>query len=409
MPTPTSPDSAKTTATPVPPRDLLAWRDEFPILSTSTYMISNSLGAMPRAVYAKLNEYADTWATRGVRAWENPWWDMAVTVGDKVASLIGAKPREISLHQNVTITEAIIASCFDFSGPRNKVIMSDLEFPSIIYFYEAQRSRGAKTHLIKSKDGIHLPLEEFLKAIDETTLLVPISLVLFRSASIVDAKAIIERAHQVGAHVILDCFQATGTVPVDVSTLQPDFAVGGVLKWLCGGPGVAYLYVRPDLRKKLNPTLTGWSAHQHPFDFEVGANKLRDDAYRFLNGTPHIPALYACQPGLDIIREVGLERIREKSKLQTQRLFDQAKSRGWRVNSPESPLNRGGTISVDCPHPQQVKAELLARNILVDYRPNAGVRISPHFYNLDDEIDFTLAQIAEILETRAWERHLQPA
>jgi len=390
-------------------QDLLKWRDEFPILATSTYMISNSLGAMPRAVYARLKEYADTWATRGVRAWEDPWWDMAITVGDKVATLIGAGPREISLHQNVTITEAIVASCFDFSGRRNKVVMSDLEFPSVIYFYEAQKTRGAQTEIIKSEDGIHLPLEKFLAAIDENTLLVPISLVLFRSASIVDAKAIIERAHRVGARVILDCFQATGTVPVDVRTLQPDFAVGGVLKWLCGGPGVAYLYVRPDLRKTLNPTLTGWSAHQHPFNFEVGPNKLRDDAYRFLNGTPHVPALYACQPGLEIIREVGVERIRAKSKQQTQRLFERAAAFGWRVNSPASADARGGTISVDCPHAQQVKTELLSRNILVDYRPNAGVRISPHFYNLDEELDFTLAQINEILETRAWERHLQPA
>lgn len=387
---------------------LLEWRQEFPILATSTYMISNSLGAMPRAVYQKMNEYAETWASRGVRAWEDPWWDMAVTVGDKVGVLIGARPGEISLHQNVTVTEAIIASCYDFSGRRNKVVMCDLEFPSIIYFYEAQRSKGARPEIIKSKDGIHLPLEEFLAAIDETTLLVPISLVLFRSASIVDARAIIERAHRVGAQVVLDCFQATGTVPVDVNALQADFVVGGVLKWLCGGPGVAYLYVRPDLRKKLVPTLTGWSAHQHPFDFEVGANKLRDDAYRFLNGTPHIPALYACQPGLDIIHHVGVDSIREKSKHQTQRLFDGAKALGWRVNSPESPEERGGTISVDCPHAREVKSELLARNILVDYRPHAGVRISPHFYNLDDEIDFTLAQIGEILETRAWERHLQP-
>lgn len=390
-------------------RDLLSWREEFPILATSTYMISNSLGAMPRAVYQKLNEYADTWAHRGVRAWEDPWWDMAITVGDKVGALIGARPGEISLHQNVTLTEAIIASCFDFSGRRNKVVMCDLEFPSIIYFYEAQKVHGAQTEIIKSEDGIHLPLEKFLEAIDENTLLVPISLVLFRSASIVDAHAIIERAHRVGAHVILDCFQATGTIPVDVGEIKPDFCVGGVLKWLCGGPGVAYLYVRPDLRKKLTPALTGWSAHQHPFEFEVGPNKLRDDAYRFLNGTPHIPALYACQPGLEIIGQVGIEQIREKSKKQTQRLFDRAKALGWQVNSPESPETRGGTISVNCPHAKEVKSELLARNILVDYRPNAGVRISPHFYNLDDEIDFTLAQIGEILETRAWERHLQPA
>jgi kynureninase len=389
--------------------DLLKWRGEFPILERSTYLISNSLGAMPRQVYERMHDYAETWATRGVRAWEEGWWEMAVTAGDKIAALIGAGSGEISLHQNVTLTQAIITSCFDFSGPRNKVVLVDLEFPSIIYFYMEQRRHGARVEMLKSEDGIHAPLEKILAAIDETTLLVPISLVLFRSASIVDARAIVEKAHRVGALVILDCFQAAGTIPVDVRALKVDFAVGGVLKWLCGGPGVGYLYVRPDLRKKLSPAITGWSAHQRPFNFEVGPVDLRDDSFRFLNGTPHVPALYACQPGLEILAKVGIDRIREKSMRQTQRLMDGARARGWKVNSPRDAAVRGGTISVDCPHAHEVKSELISRNILVDYRPAAGVRLSPHFYNRDEEIDFALAQMEEILATRAWERHLQPA
>lgn len=389
--------------------ELLKWRDEFPILERTTYMISNSLGAMPRAVYDRVHDYAEIWATRGVRAWEEDWWEMAVSVGDKVGSIIGANPGEISLHQNVTTTQAVISSCFDFSGKRNKVVMVDLEFPSIVYFYMAQRRRGARVELLKGDDGIHAPLERILAAIDDTTLLVPISYVLFRSATIVDARVIIERAHKVGAHVILDCFQAAGTVPVDVCALETDFAVGGVLKWLCGGPGVAYLYVRPDLRKKFSPSLTGWLAHQRPFEFEVGELDPRDDSYRYLNGTPHIPALYACQPGLEIIGRVGVERIREKSIRQTERLVSGALRRGWRVNSPRDAAERGGTISVECPHAKEVKSELIERNVMVDYRPAAGVRLSPHFYNRDEEIDFALAQIEEILETRSWERHLQPA
>jgi len=389
--------------------ELLKWRDEFPILDRSTYLISNSLGAMPRGVYERLHEYAETWATRGVRAWEEGWWEMAVGVGDKIATLIGAGTGEISLHQNVTLTQAVISSCFDFSGPRNKIVLVDLEFPSIIYFYTEQQRRGARVEIVRSEDGIHAPLERVLAAIDETTLLVPISLVLFRSASIVDARAIVEKAHGVGAVVILDCFQAAGTLPIDVRGLNVDFAVGGVLKWLCGGPGVAYLYARPDLRKKLSPTITGWTAHRRPFNFEVGPVDLRDDAFRFLNGTPHIPALYACQPGLEILAKIGIEPIREKSVRQTQRLVDGALARGWRVNSPRDAAERGGTISADCPHAAEVKSELIARNILVDFRPGAGVRLSPHFYNRDEEIDFALAQMEEILATRAWERHLQPA
>jgi kynureninase len=387
--------------------ELLEWRKEFPILERSTYMISNSLGAMPRGVYDRLHEYADAWATRGVRAWEEGWWEMAVKIGDKIGALIGAKQSEISLHQNVTLTQAIISSCFDFSGSRNKVVLVDLEFPSIVYFYLEQRRWGARVEIVKSGDGIRAPLEKLLKAIDETTLLVPISFVLFRSASVVDARAIIERAHKVGAHVILDAFQAAGTVPVDVRALETDFAVGGVLKWLCGGPGVAYLYVRADLREKLQPTITGWLAHQQPFEFKVGPIHRRKDSFRFLNGTPHIPALYACQPGLEIVGRVGIERIREKSQSQTERLIEGALKRGWRVNTPRNAAERGGTVSIECPHAREVTSELLARDILVDYRPAAGVRLSPHFYNKDEEIDFALAQMEEILATRAWERHLQ--
>jgi len=369
--------------------ELLKWRGEFPILDRTTYMISNSLGAMPRGVYEEMRAYADSWAERGVRAWEEGWWEMAVGVGDKIAPLIGA----------------VISSCFDFRGPRNKIVMVELEFPSIQYFYHEQRRHGARVELVPTPDQIRIDMEKFLAAIDETTLLVPISQVLFRSSAIVDTRAIIERAHRVGAHVILDAFQATGTIPLDVRSLGADFAVGGVLKWLCGGPGVAYLYVREDLRLKLRPSLTGWIAHRRPFAFEAGAIDPREDSFRYLNGTPHIPALHACRPGLDILNKVGIGAIREKSIRMTTRLIEGAKSRGWRVNTPENPAERAGTVSIECPHAFEVCRELLAREILVDYRPKAGVRVSPHFYNREEECDFTLAQIEEILNTGAWEKH----
>ncbi len=384
---------------------LLKWRAEFPILERTTYMISNSLGAMPRGVYDTMRAYADSWGERGVRAWEEGWWEMAVSVGDKIAPLIGAGPAEISLHQNVTLTQAVISSCFDFREPRNKVVMVDLEFPSIQYFYHEQCRRGARVEVVPAENAVRFDLEKLLAAIDETTLLVPISLVLFRSSYIVDARAIIERAHRVGAHVILDAFQATGTIPLNVRSLGVDFAVGGVLKWLCGGPGVAYLYVREDLRAKLKPSLTGWIAHRRPFAFETGAIDPREDSFRYLNGTPHIPALFACQPGLEILNQVGIHAIREKSIRMTGRLIEGAKSRGWKVNTPENPAERAGTVSVECPHAYEVCQELLAREILVDYRPKAGVRISPHFYNREEECDFTIAQMEEILKTGAWEKH----
>jgi kynureninase len=384
---------------------LLKWRQEFPILERTTYLISNSLGAMPRGVRDSMKAYAEAWGDRGVRAWEEGWWELAGTVADQIAPWIGAGRGEISLHQNVTTTQAVIASCFDWRRPRNKVVMTDLEFPSVQYFYHEQRRHGARVELVPSGNSVQFRLDAFLAAIDETTLLVPISLVLFRSSFIVNAKAIIEKAHRVGAHVVLDAFQATGTIPVDVYGLGADFAVGGVLKWLCGGPGVAYLYVREDLQQALRPALTGWLAHRRPLTFEAGEIDARDDAYRFLNGTPHIPALYACQPGLAILNEIGAKAIREKSVRMTARVLDGARARGWRVNTAENSAERAGTVSVDCPHAMEVSRELLAREILIDYRPQAGIRISPHFYNTEEECDFALSQVEEILRTLAWKKH----
>ena len=347
---------------------LLEYRPEFPILERTTYLISNSLGAMPRGVYDAMKGYADTWALRGVRAWEERWWMLAAEVGDKIGALMNAPKGSVSTHQNVTTCQAVVASCFDFSGKRNKVVYSDMNFPSVMYFWEAQQSRGARVHMVKTDDGITVPLDRMLDAIDETTLLVPMSHVIFRSAFIQDAKAIIEKAHKVGALVVLDTFQSLGTVPVDVQALNTDFACGGVLKWLCGGPGVGYLYVRPDLGKKLEPKFTGWTAHQNPFAFEIGANRYTDPPYRFMNGTPHVPALEAARPGLKIIAQAGIDRIREKSKRQTGRLIELATKHGWRVNSPRDAEQRGGTVSIAMPDAKDVCAELIKREILVDYR-----------------------------------------
>ena len=377
--------------------DLLRYRAEFPILETTTYLISNSLGAMPRGVYDAMKGYADTWATRGVRAWEERWWMLAAEVGDAIGALMNAPEGSVSTHQNVTTCQAVVASCFDFSGRRNKVVYSDLNFPSVMYFWEAQRPLGVRVHTVKTDDGISVPTERLLDAIDESTLLVPISHVIFRSAYINNASRIIEKAHRVGAHVVLDTFQSLGTVPIDVQALNVDFACGGVLKWLCGGPGVGYLYVRPDLAKVLRPRFTGWLAHQNPFGFETGPIRYSDPPFRFMNGTPHIPSLEAARPGLKIITEVGIQRIREKSKRQTARLIELAHERGWRINTPRDPDKRGGTVSIDIPNTEQVCRELLRREILVDWRPKAGMRMSPHFYNSDEEIDRAIAVVEQIL------------
>ncbi len=389
--------------------ELIRWRSEFPILEKTVYMISNSLGAMPRQVFDRMQEYAETWAGRGVRAWADSWWEMPVDTGNHIGRIIGAGAGEVTMHQNVTIAEAIVASCFEFKPPRNRVVYTDMNFPSVMYLYQAQADRGAEVVMVKSEDGVSVPLENLLAAIDERTLLVPISHVLFRSAYIQDARAIIEHSHRMGALVVLDVFQSAGIIPLDVKELDVDFAVGGVLKWLCGGPGGAFLYVRPELGRRLEPRLTGWMAHPHPFDFEVGDNVYREDGFRFLNGTPAIPALYAVEPGCRIISEVGVAKIREKSVRQTSKLMELAAERGFTTQAAQDPAHRGGTVAISVPHAYEVSRELIRREFIVDYRPQAGIRISPHFYTTDEELELTIREIVEILETKAYEKHALPS
>jgi kynureninase len=386
--------------------ELLKWRERFPILDKTVYLISHSLGAMPREVYESMQDYAETWATRGVRAWAEGWWDMPVTLGDEVARIIGAEPGNVVMHQNVSISQSLILSCFDPQPPRNKIVYSELNFPSVMYVYEAHARDGRlRIEMVKSDDGITVPPERYIEAIDEETLLVPISHVLFKSGYLQDVRAIIERAHEVGAMVVLDAYQSAGTVPFSVSELNVDFAVGGSVKWLCGGPGAGYLYVRPDLQRKLEPRTTGWMAHESPFAFESGAIRYAPDISRFLHGSPSIPALYAARSGYDIINEIGVERIRAKSMRQTTRLIELCEEAGFRVTSPKNVERRGGTITVAVEHAAAVTKELIRREYIVDYRPGAGVRISPHFYTKDEELDAIVREMRRIVDTRAYAEH----
>jgi kynureninase len=387
--------------------ELLKWRAEFPILDKSVYLISHSLGAMPRATYERLHDYAEAWATRGVRAWAEGWWEMPVRLGDEVARIIGASPGTIVMHQNVSICQSLILSCFaDAAPPRNKVVYSELNFPSVMYVYEAHARQGRlRIETVKSDDGISVPLERMLAAIDEETLLVPISHVLFKSGFLQDARAIIERAHEVGARVVLDTYQSAGTVPFSVKDLNVDFACGGSVKWLCGGPGAGYLYVRPDLHEQLEPQTTGWMAHESPFAFEGGAIRYAPGIARFLHGSPAIPALYAAESGYAVINQIGVEAIREKSVRQTTRLIELAEEAGFRVTSPKDANRRGGTITIAAENAAAVTKELIRREFIVDYRPGAGVRISPHFYTKDEELDLIIREMKTIRDTRAYADH----
>ena len=394
------------TATSYDSADLITWRSEFPILESTVYLISNSLGAMPRGVKDSLQQYADTWAERGVRAWAESWWELPVDLGDLLCPILGCGPREISFHQNVTIAESIILSCFECKAPKNKIVYTDMEFPSVMYLYQAQKSRGAEIYVVPSEDSVSINQDRLLDAIDERTLLVPISHVLFKSAYVMDAKAIIRKAHEVGAVVILDVYQSAGILPIDVKELDVDVVIGGCLKWLCGGPGAAFLYVRPDLMSGLEPKMTGWMAHRNSFAFETGDIRYRDDAFRFLNGTPHIPCLYAVRPGLEILGRIGVQRVRENSMRQISCLIDLALEQDFPLTVAPKPEERGGTVAINPPHAYEICRELLQRNFIVDYRPGAGIRLSPHFYTTDDELRAAILEIRRIIDTRAYEKHI---
>jgi kynureninase len=382
------------------------WRTEFPILAVTNYLVSNSLGAMPRGVYDSLRAYADTWASRGIRAWGEGWWEMSVTVGDRIGALIGAPPGTVSIHPNISIATGILLSALDFSPPRNRVVIEAGIFPSVYYVLRGMLPPEAELVMVPSPDGGHTVNEERIAdAIDERTRLVLMSHVLFRSAAILDVAAVAVRARQVGALSIVDGYHATGIIPVDAGAIGADFYLSGVLKWMCGGPGGVFLQARPEHLRALRPRLTGWMAHRRPFDFEVADIEYRDDAFRFLNGTPSIPCLYAMQPGIDMIQAAGVSRIREKSQRQTAMILEHAQRRGWAVRTPLEPAARGGTAVVDPPHAYGISRELIARSILVDFRKSSGIRISPHFYNSDGEVLAALAAIDEILESGAWRRH----
>jgi kynureninase len=388
--------------------ELLEWRREFPILEKTTYLISHSLGAMPRETFGRLQSYAETWATRGVRAWAEGWWEMPLAVGDQVGRIIGARPGTVVMHQNVSVCMSIILSCFDTTPEtrRNKVVYSELEFPSVMYAYEAHaRDRRFRIEKVESDDGVTVPLERLLAAIDEETLLVPLSHVLFKSASLQDARAVTERAHEVGALVVLDTYQSAGTVPLGVEEINVDFATGGSVKWLCGGPGAGYLYVAPRLRNALEPKVTGWMAHAAPFSFEDAPIAYAEGAARFLHGSPAVPALYAAESGYKIINEIGVPAIRAKSVRQTQLLIELAEEAGFRVTSPRDPERRGGTITIAVEHAPAVTRELIRREVIVDYRPGAGVRVSPHFYTKDEELERAVGEMRDILDTRAYAAH----
>lgn len=380
-----------------PHEDLLSLRSEFPILERTTYLINNSLGAMPRQVHGELETFARQWEERGVRAWHEGWWEMSATTGDLLAPLLGVRPGAVSMHQNVSVAAAIFLSCIDYPAERNKIVYEELNFPNVIYLLEGERRKGAEITVVPSDDGIGVPTERLLAAIDERTRLVPVSHTLFRSAWVQDAEAIARRCREVGAIMLLDVYQSTGAVPVDLEAWGVHAAVGGSVKWLCGGPGAGYLWVNPEIAGSLEPAFTGWQADEDPFSFRPGAIRYREEpAWRFLNGTPNIPALYSCRSGYRIVSGIGQKRIRERSLGLTSHLISAAEEAGFEVRTPRDPKHRGGTVSIWHEDAERLCKELIAREIICDYRPKAGIRLSPHFYNHEGELDHAIRTLKEL-------------
>ncbi len=380
---------------------LLAFRKLFPTLERTLHFASHTLGAMPAEVEDSLLEYVRTWRDRGIRAWEEKWMAVPGQVSGSLERLVHAEPGSISLHPNVTVAQAVAFSCVDFRPDCNEVVCTAEDFPSELYLYEGLERRGAKVVRVPARDGRTIVESDVVAAITERTAVVAISMVMFRSSQMLDLAPILARAREVGALTLLDGYQAVGVVEVDVQALGADLLVGGSIKWLCGGPGTGFLYVSPRVQAQLEPALTGWFAHEQPFAFDAGPQRLHAGARRYWNGTPCIPAYLAARPGFALVAEIGGAAIRAKSLRLTGRMLDLAAEYGFRVVSPLEPARRGGSVCLDVPNAERVCQRLLAGDLLLDFRPGVGLRLAPHFYTRDDEVDVVMDRIRDFAREEA--------
>jgi len=374
---------------------LLAYREEFPGLDQQLHFASHTLGAMPGGVPAMLARYAEEWRTHGIRAWEHGWFASPTATGDVLGSLFHAEPGSVSMHENLTSAEAIALSCVDFTAPRNRLVCTAEDFPSVLYLYEGLVRRGAEIVRVPARQGRTIDEADVVAAIDERTAVVAISHVLFRTSQVLDLAPIARRAREAGALTLIDAYQSVGSVPVDVRALDLDMLAGGSVKWLCGGPGAGYLYVDPRLAPRLRPALTGWLAHERPFEFDTSPTRLDPGPRRFWNGTPAVPAFAAARVGYEILARAGVAAIRDKSLRQTGRMLALADEYGLPVGSPREAARRGGTVALDVPNADRVCAALLAREVLLDHRPSVGLRLAPHFYTRDDEVDEVMKRVRD--------------
>ena len=362
------------------------FRERFPTLANSTYLVSHSMGAPPLGARRALVDYWEAWAAGGPEAW-GTWLPAISALADNLGTIFGAPAGSVSLAPNVSSLQAAIASSLDFRGERNRVVFEALQFPSVTYVWQAWERFGARVVNVPSRDARSMATEDLCAAIDERTAVVVLSHAAYISGALIDVPAIVARCRETGALFVLDAYQTTGVYPYDVRALDIDVVVGGSHKWLCGGPGCGFIYVKPQLRARFEPALTGWMAHASPFAFEPAPIRLALDQHRWNTGTPTVPGYLAARAGHDTILEVGLDAIRVHNVRLTGRIIELALERGLTIPTPLDPAKRSGWIGIDFPGAERAAAALIARRVLIDYRPGCGIRLSPHFYTSDEEVE----------------------
>jgi kynureninase len=383
--------------------DLSAYRNEFPVVEQRTYLISASLGPLSRRSRALAEEHLDLWERLGP---EELWFDHGMPrlqeCRERFATLIGADAEEVAIVPSVSSGLSSIASCLDFRA-RPKVVLGAMDFPTNHYVWRAQERVGAKLDVAPSADDIRVDAEEFVARIDEQTAIVNTNRVLFESSWIMDLPPIVDAAHAAGAYIVVDDFHGSGVVPIDVHALGVDFLVSGALKWLCGGQGIAFLYCRRDLIETMEPLVVGWFGTQDPFNFDRSGLRLRNDARRFETGTYTLPQAWTASGGLNIILEVGLDRIRKRNQELTRAIIDGADDLGMEVLSPRTDSQRGGLVRLRVPGGRRAAERtlhaLFERDVVLDKRGDA-LRISPHFFNTEGDIDRCFAELRHVLGDR---------
>jgi kynureninase len=387
---------------PIQPKldpELAQYRERYPILASTTYLNSNSMGAMPSTVTAALADYAQMWATEGGEAWEK-WPALIDEVADTAARFIGAPPGQTTLNQNVAFFQACIASALDYPADKNEVVIESLMFPNLIYVWERFSDYGAELKLVPSDDGMTIATERMLEAIGPRTRIVVLSHAVYVSGYLHEVEKIVARAHEVGALVMVDVYQTAGCLPIDVAAWDADIVVGGSHKWLCGGPGTCFMWVKPEVAASLTPKTTGWMAHRDPFEFAPAPIEYAAGPWRFMGGTPSVPAYYAARAAYEPLLEVGIERIRAHNLALSQIIVDRALELGLTVHSPLEAHRRAGFVAVDFAGSEAASRALIDEHYKLDWRPGCGLRLGPHFYTLEAEVHRLMDRVAELAGKR---------